>query len=412
MINRLVASQLIGLLGSSITKFALGVWIYAQTGSVSNFAIYMLSVQVPAILLGPFLGVAIDRSKKKWLLVGCDGISLLANLFVFSFFLAGKLSLTVIIFGSIVASLVETVQWTALSKSVVSMVDKKRLLTMNGIIESGRAISSIGAPALGGLLYAYAGLNAAFLVEFIALAISSFFLFSITIPEENLKEARRPMHIELLAGLRFLKKDQLLWGMLVLFCLMNAFTALSNTLFTPFVLQKTDPQTSGLVLGTLGVGMLVAGMVFAHLRVRRLVVTVFLSSTFLGVSLALIGLSSGVVALCLGFFTIGFMISFSNSASQSIWQMATPVNVQGKVFTLRRSAAGASAPLGTLLAIPASDFVNANLSSTYLVSTFGYLGSTLFFSGVLFTFAMCLLSFVYKRFFSREVHEPLQETEV
>ena len=42
--------QLISVVGSSITNFALGIWTYQQTGSVSQFAVVLFSSTLPCCL--------------------------------------------------------------------------------------------------------------------------------------------------------------------------------------------------------------------------------------------------------------------------------------------------------------------------------------------------------------------------
>ena len=45
--------QLISTIGSGLTSFALGVWIYEQTGSPTLFAINLLVYFLPRIILSP-----------------------------------------------------------------------------------------------------------------------------------------------------------------------------------------------------------------------------------------------------------------------------------------------------------------------------------------------------------------------
>jgi MFS transporter, DHA3 family, macrolide efflux protein len=47
------SGQLVSLLGSQLTGFALGVWVYNQTRSVSMLALVQVAMQVPFVLLSP-----------------------------------------------------------------------------------------------------------------------------------------------------------------------------------------------------------------------------------------------------------------------------------------------------------------------------------------------------------------------
>ena len=48
--------QLISTLGSGLTGFALGVWIYEETGSTTLFALNILAYTLPSLLMSPIAG--------------------------------------------------------------------------------------------------------------------------------------------------------------------------------------------------------------------------------------------------------------------------------------------------------------------------------------------------------------------
>lgn len=49
--------QLIALIGSSTTAFALDIWVYDRTGSVTQFALVSLFNTLPLILISPIAGL-------------------------------------------------------------------------------------------------------------------------------------------------------------------------------------------------------------------------------------------------------------------------------------------------------------------------------------------------------------------
>lgn len=50
------SGQVVSLLGSGISSFALGIWIYQRTGSVTLFSLALVCAVVPGIVLPPFAG--------------------------------------------------------------------------------------------------------------------------------------------------------------------------------------------------------------------------------------------------------------------------------------------------------------------------------------------------------------------
>jgi MFS family permease len=55
------AGQSVSLMGSGLTRFALGVWIFEETGSVTQFSLIFLFALLPNILISPLAGTLVDR---------------------------------------------------------------------------------------------------------------------------------------------------------------------------------------------------------------------------------------------------------------------------------------------------------------------------------------------------------------
>ena len=65
--------QLISLTGSSMTGFALGIWVFQRTGSATNFALTLLFAMLSRAIVSPFAGVLADRFDRRWIMVLSDG---------------------------------------------------------------------------------------------------------------------------------------------------------------------------------------------------------------------------------------------------------------------------------------------------------------------------------------------------
>ena len=61
--------QLVSTLGSGLTGFALGVWVFERTGSATQFSLVLLATTLPRVLLSPVAGVVADRWNRRKLIV-------------------------------------------------------------------------------------------------------------------------------------------------------------------------------------------------------------------------------------------------------------------------------------------------------------------------------------------------------
>ena len=63
-----------------LTGFALGIWVYQQTGSVTRFGLISLCTTLPGILFSPVAGALADRWDRRWTMILSDSGSALATL--------------------------------------------------------------------------------------------------------------------------------------------------------------------------------------------------------------------------------------------------------------------------------------------------------------------------------------------
>ncbi|MCL4270490.1 MAG: MFS transporter [Anaerolineales bacterium] len=75
--------QLISMLGSGLSNFALGVWIYDQSKQATPFAITVLLGSLPRILLLPFAGSIADRYNRRLIMILSDTLNAILTLAIF-----------------------------------------------------------------------------------------------------------------------------------------------------------------------------------------------------------------------------------------------------------------------------------------------------------------------------------------
>jgi len=63
------SGQSISMLGSHLVQFALGVWIYQQTGSVLSFTWSLVATTLPLIFISPIAGSIVDRLNRLHIMV-------------------------------------------------------------------------------------------------------------------------------------------------------------------------------------------------------------------------------------------------------------------------------------------------------------------------------------------------------
>jgi len=116
------AGQVVSVLGSSLSWFAIGVWIYQKTGSASQFAWVALCTALPQMLVSPFAGVLIDRYNRRWVMALADGGAAFGTLLLAVFFLSGRIQVWNIYLITAMSAACNAIQVPAYSALVASIV--------------------------------------------------------------------------------------------------------------------------------------------------------------------------------------------------------------------------------------------------------------------------------------------------
>ncbi|MBP3604527.1 MAG: MFS transporter, partial [Lachnospiraceae bacterium] len=76
------STQSVSQLGSSITAFALTLWLYEKTGSSLSTATLTICSYAPYVLMSIFAGALTDRFDKKKTMLVCDVLAVFCTIVV------------------------------------------------------------------------------------------------------------------------------------------------------------------------------------------------------------------------------------------------------------------------------------------------------------------------------------------
>ena len=355
--------QLVSLIGSQLTGFALGVWVYDQSKSVLLLALTQIALQAPFVLLSPLAGVLADRWNRRTAMMVSDFGAGLAVLTAAGLYFSHWLQPWMVIPINLWMAAFQTLMWPAYTASVTLLVPKEQYGRANGFVQLGEALPQIAGPALAGALYVVIHLGNLALIDFVSYLFSvTLMLLWVRIPNpartEAGRQARGSVWKEMRFGWDYIVARRGLLSLLFYFMAINFLSGVMQPLLVPLVLDNWPADVLGYLSTIMGVGMLV-GTVFmsAWGGGRRKIYTLLgagvVSSLFLGA----VGLriSIPLLAVC-GF---GFMAAMPliNASSQAIWQAKVAPDVQGRVFAVRRALAWSAQIVAPLLAAPLADYV-------------------------------------------------------
>ena len=353
--------QIVSLIGSGLTRFALGVWVYERTGSVSLFALILLFGALPGILVAPFAGTLVDRWDRRRVMILSDTGSALGILALLALFLTGRMEPWHVYAAVAVSSTMEAFQAPAYMAAITLLIPKRHYTRASGMVQFAHAVSNILAPLLGGILVVTIGIRGVLLVDLATFLFAVAMLLAVRFPGLPRRAAGTPrpsVAEDILEGWRYIAAKRGLLGLLLVFAANNLFSGMAQASFTPMILEFASPDVLGVIAGAGGAGMLAGSILMMtwggpRRRVRGILGFGFL----LGVFTLLTGLRPSPVLVGATTFGMFFTLPFIGGCDVAIWQAKTAPAMQGRVFATRRMVALSSVPLAYLVAGPLAERV-------------------------------------------------------
>lgn len=353
--------QIVSLFGTALFSFAIGIWLYQQTGLATTFTNMIFFSNLPRILLSPFAGALVDRWNRKLTMMVSDLATGSTTLIILALMWSGSLEVWHLYVLMALSSAFESFQFPAFSSSISMLVEKKHFARTSAMMSLAEEGSRVLAPILAAALIGFIKLEGIILIDVVTFIAAIGTLLLVPIPQPPQSETGRKagggLLMESIYGFRYFIANPSLLGLQFNFFMVNLL-AMSSALRTPMILARTG--NNEVILGTVAsisaIGG-VAGGLFMSIwgGPRRRILGVLGGLVLVNVGRAGMGLGQELVVWSIsGFFAL-FFISVCNASNQAIWQAKTPADVQGRVFAARRFTGQLSIPLTSLIAGPLSD---------------------------------------------------------
>ena len=377
--------QLMSLLGTGMTRFALILWAWQQTGEATTLALLGFFAYIPQVLIGPFAGIVVDRHDRRLVMMIADGCAGLMTIGLLLLFFTGHLRISHLYVIQTLTSVFEAFQRPAYSAATTMLVPKEQYARTSGMRSLAASTSTILAPILAGGLLALINIDGIMLIDVVTFVCAMGTLFFVRIPHPKAITQTVDAHTssrlrKLSFGFRYIVKRKGLLGLLLIFSGMNLFATLTYLSILPaMILARTNSNSIALavVQGALGIGGIVGGLIISiwggpKRRIHACLLGAALSFLIGDLFLA-VGRSLPVWTVAA--FLASVFIPFIDSAHQAIWQSKVAPDVQGRVFSAKSMMQLATFPIGYLLAGALADsfFEPAMAVGGPLSEVFGWL---------------------------------------
>ena len=349
-------SQVLSQVADGVSRLALLWFVYSVTGSALKTSVIGLLQTLSPIVLGPVIGVTVDRLPKKAILIITDVargilIGLIPCMLTIEVFTVEMLYVLVFFYGIATAMFVPT-----LSSSVPFLVDRSRFVAANAMLQSTTSIGIIIGPALSGLGIAFAGSQEVLCANALIYFASALCLLPIRLP------MIKPAHVEtgpvratvqdLIDGLRYSLFTQRTIVILIILASMYTFAAGAYTTLFPVFGKKMlalGPVEVGYLWSWLGIGLFVVSLALVPLsqwEMRRRVQVIAVSCVIGAVALCSLVLTQSLVVATVLVTIIGMGFGTWTPIAWGMIQEFVPADMVGRVMSIYTAIATATSLAG------------------------------------------------------------------
>jgi predicted MFS family arabinose efflux permease len=294
-----------------------------------------LAYSVPALVLGIFAGVVVDRVDRRRILLMEQGVTLSCGVGMAALAVTGVASLGwVLVLGGVIAA-AECFGRLARQAILPGLAGPPQLTSAVALNGSALGFSVIAGPALGGLLIGPLGVGGVLFVGAAAMAVALW--FSALIPPQRTAQTGRPpgMAESIRSGLAFVRdKAFVRWQLLMLLAVTIFAWPLRDLLpaYASEVLDKGAVELSWLA-AAMGVGGLVATVVAPLVGARRGRGRIFVACSLgSGFVLVLFGVQRSLVPAIVLVAVVSFLMVAAAVLCTMITQLTTPDPLLGRVI--------------------------------------------------------------------------------
>ncbi len=341
--------QLVSLVGSRALAFALGIWVYLQTGSVTQFSVILVTALLPGLLALPFAGAAADRWNRRLLMVAGEIANAAGTTFCLVAFATGSLQVWHVYVAASLGSIGVAFQQPAYLASVAQLVPKQYLGRTNGVLQVVVSVSQAVGPLLGGTLIVLIGLGGVMVVDLTTVAVALVTLAVVRIPDLLFRRREESIWKEISGGLRYIARRRPMVAMIVFFLGYNLVLGFALALLPPMVLSFASAGTLSLATMVGAVGGITGGVAMAlwgGFARRATGMVGFAVLTGLGMIVA--AARPSPLLPIVGLAAMMASIALINGHWQTMIQVKVGMELQGRILATNRMIANLTEPLGYL----------------------------------------------------------------
>ena len=330
------SGELVSAVGSGLTGFGLGVYVFQKTGSAASMALVSLVAFLPTLLLSAPAGVLADRCDRRLLMIAGDGLSSLGIIYILICMMRGGAAVYQICIGMFISAVFSSLLEPSYRATITDLLTREEYSRASGMVSIAGSARYLISPLIAGLL-----LTATDVKLLLGIDISTFFLTAVctavvrrSIPGKE-PEHRGNFLESFREGWDAITEKRGVLTLIIVSSVMTCFMGAMQILAEPMILDFQTSKVLGIAETTCACGMLASGVILGVRGLKGNFTGILsLSLGMAGLSMIGFGLRENIALIVVFGFMFFFMLPFANNCLDYLVRTNIDAGKQGRAWGL------------------------------------------------------------------------------
>ena len=333
---KLWLGELISNIGSGMTAFALSVYVYEKTGSVSYVSLITLLSFMPSIILSPIGGLLADRYDRRLLMIIGDLFSGLGLVYILWSIQAGEKSIVPIFIGITFSSIFTSLLEPSYRATLTDILEEENYAKASGLIQVAGSAKYLISPVIAGMILSVADIRVILLLDIMTFITTCLMIFLVRKSiNSEMKNYKKDSFKGLLEGLFIIKENRGVYSLVIIMFFVCFFMGFIQILIRPMILALSSVKTVGMMESLCAVGLLIGSLWIGIAGIKKnyskiLAVACF----FCGIFMSMTGVNENLDIIGISTFLFFSTLPFMNSCADILVRVSIPNELQGRVWGL------------------------------------------------------------------------------
>ncbi len=328
------SGELVSAIGSGLTAFGLGVYVFGLTGKASALALVTLLAFMPSLLLSPLAGVLADRYDRRLLMVLGDSLSVVGLAFILICMLRGEAQLWQICVGVTISSIFSALLDPAYKATVTDLLTEEQYTKASGLVQVASSSKFLISPIIAGFLLSVSDIKLLLIIDICTffVTVASTLVVRSGLAAKKYTQAKSFIR-EFKEGWGAVSENRGVLILVIMTSVLTFFLGFIETLSLPMILAFSNSSVAGTLETIVASGMLVSSLLIGVLPIKKGYVKILSISLFCeGLFMAGFGLRENIVLMGISGFLFFAMMPFANASLDFLVRTNIKNSFQGRAW--------------------------------------------------------------------------------